>query len=561
MKKMIKKIIVPIVIVVASTLPACIGDNFEFDKLSTHVQLHSEWSFPIAYGTLTIQDMVDMLDSQAGDFISANDENAVVFRFQDTMLSKDASEVYTLKDQDFNMTIDANDYTAAGGFTAGTVVIQKNDTQYPFGVFENQLLDSILYHSSDLRIKINSNIEHGGQLIITFPELKKDGVEYVKAINIDPQGGTFTYNVLHNDLEGYSLDLTKANTANALFIQYTLMLNDNGSGTFNPSQAMNIDIELYNNQYQWLLGYVGEYGTTMGPSSINLEFLSSVTQGSFYLEAPEIKFIITNSFGLPTQYGFDYAIVHNERLGQDNVLTGIPYFDTEASILPIPEYSYPNSITSVTDTVRLFGLNSNISELIEDLPSYFEYALKFLLNPDPSNTNPNFMTRNSRLDVITTLDLPLSGRTEGLAFIDTTSFDFGQDSSIFDYVKNMQITLEIGNGFPHDIRIQGIITDMYGTPLDSLFSTLDQKFIVKSGNVQDGRINQESGKTNKTTIVEYNKERFNKWKTATHIIIFAQYNTTMPEQGAAQEIVTYYMDYGVDVKISARVEVEIDENL
>ena len=548
-------------VVVLTTLPACIDDNFELDKLSTHVYARSEWSIPIAYGKLNIQDMVDMLDSTASDIISADEQNAVVFRFQDTMLSSTAADIFTLHNQDFNMNIDVSDYDAAGGFAGNTVVIQKNDTQYPFGVATSQLLDSILFYSSDLRIKVNSNIEHGGQLIITFPEIKKNGVKYTKAIPIEPQSGSFTYNVLHNDILGHSLDLTNANDPNSLFIQYTLILNDNGSGTFNASQSMDIDIEMYNNTYDWLHGYVGEFENILGPSAINLDFLSSVASGSFYLENPKIDFIVINSFGMPAQYGFDYAIVHNERLNRDDNLVGVPYFLTNPQFLPIPPNTYPAAISTTSDTVSLFGDGSNVSTLLYDLPSYIEYAVKIKLNPDVTNTEPNYMTKDSRIDVISVLDIPFRGYTSGIGFTDTIAFDFAQDSSIFDIVENVKLKLEIGNGFPHDIRIQGVITDMYGTPLDSLFLTLDEQFIIESGKIVNGRINQETGKTYKTTVVEYNKERFDKWSTATHIIIFAQYNTTLPAQGAAQESVIYYMDYGVDVNISGELVIEIDDHL
>ncbi|MDD4746899.1 MAG: hypothetical protein PHW19_06435 [Salinivirgaceae bacterium] len=560
MNKTIRKLILPVIVVVLTTMPACIGDNFELDKLSTHVYARSEWNIPVAYGKLSVQDIVDMLDSSTNDLIIADEQNAVVFRLQDTMLSNTAADIFTLHNQDFYMNIGSSDYDAAGGFVGNTVVIQKNDTQYPFGVFTGQLLDSILFFNSDLRIKINSNIEHGGQLIITFPEVKKNGVKYTKAISIEPQDGTFTYNVLFNDIKGHSLDLTNANDPNSLFIQYTLLLNDNGSGTFDASQSMNIDIEMYNNKYDWLHGYVGQFENMLGPSAINLDFLSAVSSGTFHLDDPKIDFIVINSFGLPAQYGFDYAIVHNERLNRDDNLDGVPYFLTNPQYLPIPPNTYPSTISSVSDTVSLFGEESNVSTLLFNLPSYIEYAVKIKLNPDVTNTEPNYMTKDSRIDVISVLDIPFRGRASGIAFTDTLAFDFTQDSSIFDIVENVKLKLEIGNGFPHDIRIQGVITDMYGTPLDSLFLTLDQQFIIESGKIVNGRIDQENGKTFKTTVVEYNKDRFDKWNTATHIIIFAHYNTTLPAQGD-QESVIYYMDYGVDVRISGEIVIEIDQHL
>jgi hypothetical protein len=503
-----------------------------------------------------------MIDSQAENFLAPNDSGMIIFRLQDTMLSQTAADIVTLKNQDFAMQFGVTDYNNAGGFSNGSVVMQKNETEYPFGVLSGQLLDSMILHSSDLRIRVNSNIQHSGQLIITFPELKKNGNAYVRALNITPQGGVFSYDITHRDLQGYTLDLTRANEGvNSLFIQYTLMLTDNGSSFFDPASTMNIQIEMHNNQYAWLLGYVGFFETNIGPSAINLSFLEKVTFGSFYLEAPLIRFIITNSFGLPTKYGFEYANVFNRRLDKVDPITGVPYYDINPAALPIPTFSYPTQVTPITDTISLFGQASNFSQLIYDLPSSIDYSIKVNLNPPTANPGRNFMTKDSKIDVVTVFDLPLWGYTPRIAFADTINFNIGQDSAMFDYIKKIQITLDIANGFPHDIRLQGIITNEYGAPLDSLFSTLDEQFIIESGTLVNGRINQQTGKTRKVTILEYSKEKFDKWKNAKYIIIAAQYNTTLPQQGSPQESVIYFRDYGIDVKINARAEIEVDEHL
>ena len=66
----------------------------------------------------------------------------------------------------------------------------------------------------------------------------------------------------------------------------------------------------------------------------------------------------------------------------------------------------------------------------------------------------------------------------------------------------------------------------------------------------------------KTDISKLTKEKFNKWKDAKYLIIRVQYNTTLPSSDTQpQESVLYYRHYGVDVKITTKAEIEIDEHL
>ena len=157
------------------------------------------------------------------------------------------------------------------------------------------------------------------------------------------------------------------------------------------------------------------------------------------------------------------------------------------------------------------------------------------------------------------LDVPFWGRTPNICFVDTVDFDTGSDTTIFNYFKKIQVTLDITNGFPHDIRLQGILTDVNYTYKDSIFGTPEEQVIIESGIVMNGVV---TGKTKKTTVIEVTKDRFDKWKGSKYMILRAFYNTTLPSSNTQpQESVLYYRHYGVDVKVTAKAEVEIEEHL
>jgi len=510
---------------------------------------------------MTIEDLIELSDSITNDYLLPNDSNLVIIRLQDTMISQTAEGLITLQNQTFPMQFNKADYDSAGGFAPNTVVMTKDEIEFPFGVVLGQLLDSMAFHSTKLRIRVNSNMPNKGHLIMTFPELKKDGNSYVRMVNIEPQGNSFSYEHTYTDLGGYVLDLTKANAGvNSLFINYTLALRDGGSQPFNPEHEINIQIDFIDNEYSWLFGYVGFFESEIGPSKIDLGFTNEITFGSFYIEAPLIRFIVTNSFGIPIKYGFDYVNVYNKRFDRTDPLTGnLPFFDITPGFLVQPTNSYPNTIVNTIDTIEVSGGQTNLPQLLYDLPSRVDYAVKIHLNPTESGTQRNFMSKDSKITVISQLDLPIWGRTPRICFVDTVDFDTGSDTTIFDYFKKIQVTLDITNGFPHDIRLQGILTDENYAHKDSIFGTPEDQVIIESGVVVNGMV---TNKTKKTTIIEVDKDKFNKWKGAKYVIIRALYNTTLPSSSTQpQESVLYYRHYGVDVKITAKAEVEFEEHL
>ncbi len=557
MNRIYKKIIVPLAVVILTTLPACIGDNFEFDKLSTHVQMRSQWEFPIAFGTLTIEDMVDMLDSSMSQYLAPTD--TIILRFQDTLLSRNAEDIISLDDKTYTMSFDNNDFSNPKQATKNTLVFEKTEAAFPFDNINAYIIDGIDMQTTNLQIKVNSNITYSGTLTITFEQMTKNDAVIVETV---PFTGSPINSSNTSTLSDYYMDYTEGGFPTAVFIRYRLELTSGSDITLGATDRVDIEIGFSENKYGLLKGYIGQFGFEMPASNINLGFLSSVINGNLHVELPRIGFRVTNSFGLPASFGFSYLQAINTRLGRTDSVTGVNYFNSNPILLQVPPVDdYPNIVPTVTNITLFNGSESNFADLIDSMPNSLEYATQFLINPNSSTDIVNYIAFNSRIDVFTTFDFPLWLRSSGIVFVDTTNFDIGQDSSMFEYVKKLELTLDIANGFPHEIRLQGILTDQYGAPLDSLFSSIDEQYIIESGNVVNGRINQATGKTRKVTTIDYSKEKFDKWKFAKFIIIQAQYNTTLPQQGMPQESVIYYRDYGVDVKINAKAEIEVDEHL
>lgn len=549
--------LISIIVIISS----CMRDNFDFDKLSTKVQNRSTWSLPVAYGSLTIDELVKMTDSITNNNLVQNDSNLVILRFQDTMISKTSQEIITLQNQAFVMQFNKTDFDAVGGFSNGSSVMTKHETEYPFGVMATQLLDSIILDNSNLRIRVHSNTPFRGQLTITFPDLSKNGISYVRTINLQPQSGTFVYDNVFQDLKGYKLDLTKASQGvNSLFINYTLLLYDDNTHSFDENNRIEIQVDFEENRYEWLFGYAGVFESEIGPSDVSLAFFNKAYSGGLYIERPQVRFKITNSFGFPTLCGFDYAHVYNKRLNKTDSIIGIPYYSTNPILLPLPPLSYPSPIEEITEVIEVVGEVSNLSQLIYELPQSLEYKVKINLNPPTITNTYNYISKASKTVVVSQVDLPFWGRTTHLGFIDTTKFD-GSELQSVKYINKAKLRLDIANGFPHDIRVQCVMIDKNNQPIDSLFTTDEEQIVVKSGIVEDGRVNQKTGRTKHSKIIEVNKAKVEKIKNADKVAFIITYNTTLPSGGQPQQSVLFFRDYGVDIAINLEAELEIDEHL
>jgi len=537
----------------------CVKDYFDFDKLSTHVQASSRWTLPVAYGSLSFHDILTQLDDTSSNFHILS-RDTIILRLEDQIASQTAADFITMNDKIYTQTFTKADYDNAGGFSGGNVLMTKIDQQFPFDAINALIIKTALMQHTDLTITVNTNISHRGFLTINFPQITYLGTTFTYTIEL--MGGS-THIVRNLPLENYEIDYRYQFVPTTKFIEYRLTLLDNGSGNFDSSDQLTVNVQMENNQYTVLYGYIGQINYIMENSKIKFGVLNSITSGNAVFGNPRLYVNIKNSFGLPVKFGFTELYAKSVTSSLDINITGGRMYDTNPLFLGAPSILHlPNLIPVDTVLYPISSGNSNIGEVLGAIPEYISYTTKFLANPNASTDTSNFIHRNSILDVKLTMDIPLELKTSGLVFMDTLDMTMDLDSSMWNRVKNIKLKIDVGNGFPHNINIQGIFIDENNNRIDSLFPGEDNRLLVESGiiNPTTGRINQQTGKTTKTTFVEVNGDRVNNLRRAKKIIIFAKYTTTY-NQNNTQNLVIYYENYSMDVKITSDIDILIDEHL
>ena len=556
--KTIKTIIALFCLIQLLTLTGCIGDSFDFEKLSTHVQVQSRWTFPVVYGTLTINDLIEQTDSTSPITILTRD--TVIIRFKDKIASKSAEDIVSMNDKTYTQLFTVTDFNNAGGFINNQALLTKNEPQYPFDDLNAYIINRALMTHSDLVIKVNSNLIHQGFLTLRFPQITYLGQTFT--YTIDLAGGI--NNVIRNiPLDNYEIDYSKQFLPGTNFIEYRLTLLDNGSGTFPVDNQMQIYVEFNNNSYGILYGYIGQIEYQMDKSKINFDVFNSITNGTAEFGNPRLWVHVINSFGLPVRFGF--TELYGKKANSDLIIniTGGSMYDTNPITLRKPSLEgYPN-ITPIDTILRPINPNnSNLGLVLGALPEYIGYSTKFLVNPASISDSMNFLLNTSKLDVNLTMEIPLHIRTSGLTLIDTLPFTIDLDSSLWNWIQTVKLKVEINNGFPHNIQLQGILTNDNYIPIDSLFPRENTRMLIESGRIDPntGRIDQQTGKSKKETIVEISGTRVENLKNVTKIIIVGQYATPFNQSGT-QDLVIYYDNYSVDVKITMDIELSINDHL
>ena len=536
-------------IICSSLLTSCMDDYFDFDKFSTHTQLSSKWTIPLAYSNLDVHN----LREHVNQVIVSDEAGLIVFTYVDTILSETAADLFVLPDQSFQAQIDFDPLPNINKNSSNEpIIITKNIN---INLFEEQKysVDSIVFNDADLVLTIKSSVNIRGDFQISIPELKKNGHSFTANIEIGPNGTS----TLSDHLQNYILNLAEINSeTNDLLLELTFTLYPDGKETLKKANGFDFNVSLKNMKYEWFFGTMDVIPTTIGPSSFSIEILRNVFDGTFYIEDPYLRFIILNSFGVPARYGFEYMIARNTNTGAENIVTGLPDFNNSAHTVNMGKHNYPSAIiTTSNDFLELGATNSNLPIVIGNLPNQFDYKVNAVINPNDLLTSNNFIHKNSRLDVIGEIEIPLWGRSPIMRLADTINFNIGQSLPDIDQITAMHLNLMTWNGFPCDFRLHGILLDKYDNPVDTLFGTTQEHLIIKSGTIVEDRINQQTGRGYKDTTITLTNERIKRWQDITQIAFTATFNTT------GNQSVKFFIDYGLEIRLTADIDVLVDEHL
>ncbi|MEO6904360.1 MAG: hypothetical protein ABI315_14565 [Bacteroidia bacterium] len=516
---------------------ACVKDNFQLDKLAK-----AEWNpnlaVPLVYSSLTIQDIIN---KDKSGLINVGNNQFCSLIYKGNLFSTTASDFIKIPDQQisYSASLDASQIIILAN-NATVTASYSQTVNFVSGASNAPKVDSIKFKAASMSISINSDFRYTGQILLTIPTAKKNGVVFSKLISLPYSGTLPVIATATFDISGYTFDMTIGGTTyNQFAINYDLTLM--GSSTVPPTSLNKISITgaINNVKFDKVFGDIGQQSLTLNKDTIKVGVFKNSIAGAISLVDPKVKVTITNSYGVPINAVLDQF---------DAYTPGSPAYAVTGSPNPLPIFS-PNFNQvgqSLESSFILNNTNSNIVDVIKNFPRSFIYKLNSQTNP-AGPTHANFVLDSSRFKVDMEVQLPLWGTAKNFVLVDTVSFKM--DSTVIDEAESVLLRTYNSNGFPIDLEIQVYFVDSTYKKLDSLVTP--NQLILQSALVNTTTA-QVISPTEKVYDAVFDSTKLQHLKKTKYLLITAKASTT---SGGTKNI-KIYSYYKLDVKLGLQIKVK-----
>ena len=525
-------------IFIISFFSACIKDNFDFNKLAK-IEWNPNIAVPLVYSTLTVQDILTKNDKSGVIYVDST--NFCTLVYQGNLFSIIASELVKIPDQDippFTASLDLSQIPIL--LSNATITIPYSQTINFTPGTNNPKMDSIVFKSGMLDLKLNSDFRFNGKVKIEIPTARKNGKMFSETLTLNYTGNVPVVANLAVDLTGYQFDMTKGGTTyNQFVVNYELTLSGSGPAPTTSNKVV-MSGSFKNLNFGRIFGDLGQLPLSADKDTVDVSiFKNAIGSGLISFVDPRLKMILSNSYGIPI----------NATIAQLDAYTpGAIPFQVTGFPNPLPLYSPGmNQIgQTLTGSFTLNNMNSNLATIIKKIPQSFIYKIDSKTNPSGATHN-NFILDTSRFKVDLEVQLPLWGTAKDFVLIDTA--DFKLEENLTSEVESATIRTFNSNGFPMDVAMQVYFADSTYKKLDSL--VIPYQLILRSA-----LVNPVTGKvvspTEKIYDVSISGERVAKLKTAKYLLIKATATTT----SGGNTNVKIYTNYKIDVKLGVQAQIK-----
>lgn len=449
-------------------------------------------------------------------------------------------------------------YSPLGGFTmlpGQAIPLPNPQTETKFDLKKAELTYAKI-KSGTLTFKLESNIEEATVLNFDLPTTTKDGIplsidEVLPAgTQNNPASVTETY-----DLSGYELDLRgpNQNDFNTFLSTFSAVINPLATDPVQISSGSYYTIEysLDDIVTEYARGYFGEYEINTGLTTDTINVFNKITGGTFDLESIDLKLNIENGFGIDAELVIDTIMGTNSIIGNTTLLnhSSVGTATQITRALDAPSVGYPFTYSS--HLIEMNSSNSNIEQLIENLPDKLSHSFRLKINPLGNASNGNdFLWYNSDLKVHLDLEHPVSFSANNLIFIDTVDFSAGIDEDK-EIIINGNLFLYAKNGFPIETNVQIYLLNDLMNISDSL--------VTYPGTIQAAEINMSLGKADQqrlsTIAIPLNVNTIESIKNTKKAIVEIRFATIPGNQH-----LKIYSDYKVDISLVGDFSYRIKTN-
>lgn len=540
----IRKIVIALAcLALASGCVKDIKETFKTIKSVNQVQWDPTIAVSLVNTRVTIN---DFLKQSSSAFLEIDQDNLIHVVYRDELASLKANQVLRIPLQHFDGSFGLLQFHVNELNSTGKTEVNFS-TIFNFGVDETEI-DSIIMKACGVMTSLTSEFQHDVTVNISIPEIVKNNQPLVFNFDLPYNGSGSTTATQNKDLKTAFFDLTKSGdqTYGQLLANFKITVTKVGNNAISTNDKLSFVTDFTYNEYEVLHGLIKS--SDIAPDNADtLKFDlfrgvdSSLRDVKFSIGDPRIKVILSNSYGIPIHaFLNEFSTVSNS--GGKITLTGYP----DPLVVPTPTKQQIGQ--TIIDSFELNKNNSNIDDVVSNVPKYLVYGYAAQINP-PGTTNRNFVTYNSELKVSVDVDIPLYGSADGFVLNHEISlvntFDDLEDVEELDEVT---LRLFLENDFPIDVDLQLYFRDDNDLIIDSLFEA--NQYLLRSAAVDaTGKI---TGPSVYTLDITMNKARFDRIRESKNGLIRAKLNTY--KGSVPQPDVKFFSHYGLSVKLGVQAK-------
>jgi hypothetical protein len=428
-------------------------------------------------------------------------------------------------------------FSATAVFPAQNLIDDKQDVLYDMG---GPLLTFMKIRSGIVKLEVASTIPETMHVRYTIPfaDLNGQAVDINMVIPPAPPNDT-SWIIEDFDLAGYTVDLRGKDKNKSNTFYNTLVARIDSSGklvSISLSDSIYLFYGLLNIVPEYAIGYMGQDTFSIGPDIQKIAIFDKITDGNFSMQNVKVKLTVENGLGVDGRVVIKNLATTNTLKSNYADLTGsavsTPFNISRGSLFPLL-YS--------TNSVEFNNGNSNISQLVENLPDQLEYKVDIFTNPNGHVSNFNdFVHYDSRLRAMLDISVPLDLISNNLTLADTIDFKLGSD----DNTKNISggnLKLLVDNGFPLQATVRLYMLDEFGHIIGQLHNEPDNVIGAATINQSVQRVND---KSRSVLLFPVNQDKIGLLKLTRKVLVKVSFTTQPANTG-----VKIFSDYEMDVKL------------
>lgn len=453
-------------------------------------------------------------------------------------------------------TIDTSQ-SATTSITVRDIIIDSAIARFPSQEIINYNNDAVINTTDNLQISeawaktgqisvdIFNTIEESMHYQFQLPGAKLNNIPLTLSGTIPAaSGGNASHTSISQDLSGYKIDFSGKNQDTINSLNYILTGSIDSSGNF-VSLTMNdsiyINCSFSNILPDYARGFFGNRHIEQD-STISFSVLNDLQIDELSFDNIKVSLTVENQIGTNAQANITELTSINTNNNSNISISGTALSSPFNILKPNDPHSTLVDVVPTINTFNLNNTNSNINQLINNLPNKFRYRVSLDINqgitPPPPSSGTDFIYYGDKVSSKLNIEVPLSFIAGNLVLRDTVAPDFANTD--ISNVNGGSIILNSTNMYPIDASTKIYFLNEFNVIYDSL-SVLPIFIDAAQINSISQRVTQPRVSKN---IIPVTKSKLQSLFLSKKLIIEAKFNTQ-----PAHTHVKIYSDYYIDFKL------------